>query len=735
MTIYAFPPIITCILLFIIGIVVLRNNRYSVVNRVFTLFCFSLSGWLFGYSLMYLSPDKTQAMFWARVGFSFIVFIPIFAYHFISRLLNRSNKELLTLLYSLSGPAVLLGWTKYIYKEIGDYFWGYYPIAGKLYFLFLLSFSVLFSYGLVLLYLGLRRSYRANNILLTQQLKCVFVAFLFGTTGIVDYVVKYEVAIYPFGYISALIFISLIAYAIIKYRFMNVKVVIANISIFIFVYALVLGIPFELGYKYGHWKTSLWTMLLLASGGPFLFMYLQRRAENVILQEEKRIQGLLTKASYGMRTLRNLSKLLDLTIDILAKNLGLENAAIFLVEPDNVTYSIRSFWPSKDNSIAIHEGHKGDKSPASVNVSAYKIGARIEKADPLVRFLHEKQHPVLLEEVKLAQDTNKGDKRLLETIRKMTDLKASAVVPIFIEDYLQGFIVLGARKEKRTYSLELVNVLAALGNQAGLAIENCNYIFSEAKRLEAEGLKERMSSLDHMAASMAHEIDNPMHIIRQSLTFTQFMIANDTRVNLAPEIKADITESLSRSINAGERVSAMVKAILDYAKMGTGQLKPVVIKEALDGFLQLISPQIKEEGIDLTIEVEENLPMVLGDRIQFEEIFMNFVRNSMHAVKLKEKKSISLKMFRKGYSTVRIECSDNGYGIDKSFLDSMFLSSTTTKGSSEGTGLGLYRVRKIVDKFNGKVWGESEGKDKGARLIVEFPVYDGDKIAQMDKKN
>ena len=51
----------------------------------------------------------------------------------------------------------------------------------------------------------------------------------------------------------------------------------------------------------------------------------------------------------------------------------------------------------------------------------------------------------------------------------------------------------------------------------------------------------------------------------------------------------------------------------------------------------------------------------------------------------------------------------------------------TTKGSSEGTGLGLYRVRKIVDLFRGKVWAESEGKGKGATFIVELPVYEGHK--------
>ena len=106
---------------------------------------------------------------------------------------------------------------------------------------------------------------------------------------------------------------------------------------------------------------------------------------------------------------------------------------------------------------------------------------------------------------------------------------------------------------------------------------------------------------------------------------------------------------------------------------------------------------------------------------------MNFVRNSLHAVRRNEEKKISLKIFRKNETIIRIECTDNGYGIPREIINDIFLSSMTTKGSSEGTGLGLYRVRKIVDLFRGKVWAESEGKGRGATFIVELPVYEGNK--------
>jgi len=296
-----------------------------------------------------------------------------------------------------------------------------------------------------------------------------------------------------------------------------------------------------------------------------------------------------------------------------------------------------------------------------------------------------------------------------------------------MDNSLLGFLVLGERKSKEMYSRGVLQKLSILGNQCALAIDRCNYIAAERKRLEAEGLKERMVSLDHMASSMAHEIDNPMHIIRTSLSFVQGALLRDPRVAMPAEVKQDFDDSLVRSLNASERVSSMIKAILDYSRMGTGKLESIQISDALEGFLQLIQPQIREEKVQFMKEIENDLPPVLGDRVQMEEVFMNFVRNSLHAIRRNEEKKISLKIFKKDESTIRMECWDNGYGIPKEIINDIFLSSMTTKGSSEGTGLGLYRVRKIVDLFGGKVWAESEGQGKGATFIIELPVYEGHK--------
>ena len=230
-----------------------------------------------------------------------------------------------------------------------------------------------------------------------------------------------------------------------------------------------------------------------------------------------------------------------------------------------------------------------------------------------------------------------------------------------------------------------------------------------------------------MASSMAHEIDNPNAIIISQAQFVIDRITQDLRVSIPDELKKELVNSLVFVKESSERVAAMIAAVLEYSRMGTGELKPVRIYDALDSYEKLIAPQLAKEKIRIDRDIENDLPFIFGDKVQLEEIFMNLTTNALHAVKYKKgTKEVKLKVFKKSEKVVRMEFTDNGYGIPEKLLKDIFLASVTTKGSVEGTGLGLYRIRRIIDKYKGEIWAESEGKDKGSKFIVELPVYSGD---------
>lgn len=696
MPILSIATLSTSLLLTLLCILVLRKNAQSGINRAFAILCLSSAIWQFCYSQAYMKTNPEEALMWFKIGYPGVFFIAVAYFHFSIRLLNIKLQLPIIFFYCLGAFFVFLFRnTNLLMNNVHSYSWGFYPRAGTYHPIFLIIFLILLNISICLLSYFFIFKRKQISKKLYQQLKYILLALAIYTLASMDFLPNYGIKIYPLGFIPATLFVSIIAYSIVHYHLLDIRLALSRAGIFLFVYSLVLGLPFLLGYKYGLWKNATWLMLFLATTGPFIYLFIQRKAEAALLKEERKTQDILNRASIGMRTVRNLLKLLGLIVDILAENLQLDHVAIYLDDPENGQYV------SKTSNL----DHTAD--------------IKIAKNNPLVRRLEETKYPIVYEELQLASDPKDGEENLREMIRQMAELQSSMIVPVILDDVLLGFIALGERKDKRVYSADLINVLSVLGNQAALAIENCKHI----QRVQEEGLTERMVSLDHMSSSMAHEIDNPMHIVRTSLSFVKSILLRDPRVAMPEEIRQDFDDALARSLNASERVSSMIKAILDYSRMGTGKLEAVHIREALEGFLHLIGPQIKGEKVEFTHEIENDLPVILGDRIQMEEVFMNFVRNSLHAVRRNEEKKISLKIFRKTETVIRIECKDNGYGIPQEIINDIFLSSMTTKGSSEGTGLGLYRVRKIVDLFCGKVWAESGGKDKGATFIVDLPAY------------
>jgi len=682
--------------------------------------CFNIVVALWGFAAFFIGrcTDPQLAIIIWRISFVAVIFIAVFFYH-VSCLFCQINRPRTVAFAYMQGLF-------FIFLNATDlYISKVFLIDNSFYYLrsqgFFYPISFFIWFGLVSLGLyELIVHFRKATGIKKQQLLYLFIGFGTGFIGgISNFLPTFGIHIYPFGNLTIPIYCVIATYAILRYQLMDIRIAVTRVGIFILVYSLILGVPFGLTFwgkeslvkmfgEYWYWAPIILSTIF-ATTGPFVYLYLQRKAEEQILQEEQRTQALLEQASYGMNTLHTLEKLLKLIVDVVIKTLAVDTAKIYLLNREAEQYILRA--------------------PKAESESVF------DKEDALIQFLKKKQYPLVYDEIKILSDMEDGDVALSGVEVQMKNLSANIIVPITLNNSLLGFLTLGERKSRRMYTRGLLNTLSILGNQCALAIDRCNVLEAETKRLEAEGLKERMVSLDHMASSMAHEIDNPMHIIRTSLSFVQGALLKDPRVAMPAEVKQDFDESLTRSLNASDRVSSMIKAILDYSRMGTGKLESFRISDALEGFLQLIQPQIKEEKVQFTTEIEDNLPMVLGDRVQMEEVFMNFVRNSLHAIRRNEEKKISLKIFKKNETIIRIECADNGYGIPREIINDIFLSSMTTKGSSEGTGLGLYRVRKIVDLFRGKVWAESEGKEKGATFIVELPVYENHNNVDKNEKS
>jgi len=265
-------------------------------------------------------------------------------------------------------------------------------------------------------------------------------------------------------------------------------------------------------------------------------------------------------------------------------------------------------------------------------------------------------------------------------------------------------------------------VLFVLGNQAALAIENCMFLAKETQRVKDEGARARRESLDMLVSTMAHEIDNPLTIIIGQAQFLTEVIEDNKR-QIPENLIETMTDSLKRIEKDSMRIAAINRSIEDYSKGGKGIIEPISINEVLESYKVLRALIAKKfSGVTYEESIDPNLPHAMAENILVEEILVNFAENAFHAVSRNAgEKRVVLNIFRKN-NAIRIEMADNGYGMSEKVRKQVYEVPTTTKGSVEGTGLGLYRVRQICAILNAVYGAESDGEGKGSTFWVELPV-------------
>jgi signal transduction histidine kinase len=282
-----------------------------------------------------------------------------------------------------------------------------------------------------------------------------------------------------------------------------------------------------------------------------------------------------------------------------------------------------------------------------------------------------------------------------------------------MEENLLCFMILWSKPNNQMYTQDDMTVFETLSHSTALAVENSFFL----EEIQSSQRKERIKEMDIFAYSLAHEIDNPMQIIMGSYSIIKSALDKTELTELDKKTMHDSLEFMNES---AQRVSGMVRAIRDFGKRSEPAL--IEIKDVVESFLKLYTPQFKNDNITLIKEIPEESIIIRGEKPELMHILINFAKNSIHAIKNSNEKKITIKVTCPDSDHVRISFSDTGYGISKERMAMIFAPFITTKMSGEGTGMGLYYVKKIVDRHKGKIWVESEGENKGTTLFLELPI-------------
>lgn len=253
---------------------------------------------------------------------------------------------------------------------------------------------------------------------------------------------------------------------------------------------------------------------------------------------------------------------------------------------------------------------------------------------------------------------------------------------------------------------------------------------TEKMVLQTEAMQARhLASLGELAASVAHEVNNPANGI---INYAQLL------VNRNPE-GTEVRELGNRILKESERIASIVKSLLSFARQEGNGKSLIRIRDVLSESLALTQAQLRKDSIGLKLEIPEDLPEIFAGFQQIQQVILNLVSNSRYALnqKFPEKNEeklmeISAEVIKTGDGRcVRLTFLDHGTGIPAGDLGSVTEPFFSTKPSTKGTGLGLSITRGIVENHGGRMTVESvEGSY--TRVTVDFPAQRNPNVADSD---
>lgn len=232
----------------------------------------------------------------------------------------------------------------------------------------------------------------------------------------------------------------------------------------------------------------------------------------------------------------------------------------------------------------------------------------------------------------------------------------------------------------------------------------------------------RMSTIGEMAASLAHELNQPL---------TGTINYSNSCLRILKEAQPDIsklTQGLEHAVEGATMTADIIRHIRQFVQKGEESFSEVNLNQAVTNAVTLISHEIQRHDVALSFELEPDLPTVEGNLIQIEQVILNFVLNSVEAMDRVKKPSHDLTIKTESTSSgmIRLSVSDSGDGIPQDFLPKIFDAFFSTK--NKGMGIGLSISRSIIESHQGRIHARTLDQG-GAEFSFELPRFELARVA------
>lgn len=422
----------------------------------------------------------------------------------------------------------------------------------------------------------------------------------------------------------------------------------------------------------------------------------RRQAQKQIERRNKRL-AMLYAISTTVSSSLDLSKILKGTIDKICELLEADSVRIYLLD-------------KKQNMLNL-AAHKGlsDGFISRGHVQQRKVGAG---------FLGRAVFP--------------GEARVVDNLAEFGEpyagymikegLHSTAYIPLVSKGEPVGVMCVSSHVFE--FSPSYLEALTGIGNQIGVAVDNANLYesintaYQELKEAQEQVLRtEKLASLGKMAASIAHEINNPLAAV---LTYIRLMMKVLHKDRFRPERLADFSRYLTTMESEIARCGEIVRNLLAFSRQSSIDMQNHSIEEIIDKTMVLIAHDLAMKNIKTVRDIGAGLPQVCCDFKQIQQVLLNIMGNASEAMAGGGDLTVSARVSSTN-GFVDIMFSDTGQGIPEEDLKNIFEPFFTTKEEGKGVGLGLSVAYGIVARHKGTIEVESE-PGKGSVFKVSLPI-------------
>ena len=700
-----------------LAFLVYKNNPTSATNKIFTALSFATTAWL---PVIYLSIEpffSQQSLLFTRLSVFFAVpqsvLLFLLAYTMPSPVFNL-RKTTLFLIAAASFCLMLLTLSSLVFREVQFVGGVTRPIPG-IGFPFFAIFTAAFSFYAI--YTLIRKTWISKGI---QKDQFAFVTMgivlllvlIIGTIMIPVMLFQYDrlIIFTPF---YVFIFLGLTAYAIVRHRFLDIRVLLARtlsfallIGLVAFVYALLLFSGAERLFKISI-STSLFitifgfTVLVMLTFQPLLNS-LRFLTNRIFFAGHYDRERLLSNLTHLMTSTIDLDEMTSGILKILVREMQLTKATFLIVNKHIIT-DLKGI------------GYKGKER---------------EFKDLEVLFHTKEQEEVFVFE-NLAEDELKASFRTLDV---------SVAIPIRVEKEEVAILVLSSKLNGEAYYETDIDLLNVFASEAGIAIQNAK-AYAEIKKFSKElewRVEERTKELrasqkselakaqavaklkDEFVFVAAHELRTPVTVIKGFLE-----LVSEAKANFPKDVRDHLSAIASASDNLGQLVNDLLEIARSDADSMKVETSPVDIMPVVKTLVEEVEQLAEKKHVTIEFGHTAKIPMVMGDIGRIKEVLLNLLSNAIKYNRPNGNIEISV-IPQTEY--VIVEVQDTGYGIPKEQQKRIFekFFRVANKDTQEviGTGLGLFITKMLVEKMGGQMTFSSvEGK--GSTFSFSLPLSTG----------